>query len=138
MSAAKLCVCVCVLTDFRMMGTQVLVFKLKFENFIYHKIKISTGGAYAPCIRAYFKEIYGLHNSAHVRHFMKNREVASAKGAKLRLPKARSSLRLGGLRSVVSSPSGVWGGAPENDAILNILCQNGVHFWLLLISYFLT
>jgi len=31
-----------------MMGTQVLVFKLKFENFIYHKIKIFTGGAYAP------------------------------------------------------------------------------------------
>src|SRR6218665_2596474 len=83
-----------------MIGTQVLVFKLKFENFIYHKIKIFTGGAYAPyapCIRAYFKEIYGLHNSAHVRHFMKNREVASAKGAKLRLPKARSPLRLGGL-----------------------------------------
>src|SRR6218665_261889 len=48
MSAAKLCVCFNDLRDFRMMGTQVLVFKLKFENFIYHKIKIFTGGAYAP------------------------------------------------------------------------------------------
>ena len=26
------------------------------------------------------------------------------------------------------SPSGVWGGAPEADAIFNILCQNGVNF----------
>jgi len=72
---------------------------------------------------------------------MKNGKVASAKGAKLRLTKARSPLRLGILGSVVSSASGVWGGpggAPENDAILNILCQNGVLFWFLLISYFLT
>jgi len=36
------------LRDFRMMGTQVLVFKIKLENFIYHKFKIVTGGAYAP------------------------------------------------------------------------------------------
>jgi len=50
MSAAKLRVCFNDLRDFRMMGTQVLVFKLKFENFIYHKIKIFTGGAYAPCM----------------------------------------------------------------------------------------
>src|SRR6218665_2764809 len=69
---------------------------------------------------------------------MKNGEVASAKGAKLRLPKVRSPLRLGGLGERRKLPSGVWGGAPEKDAILNILCQNGVHFWLLLISYFLT
>jgi len=32
-----------------MMGTQVL--KLKFENFTYHKIKILTEGAYAPCMQ---------------------------------------------------------------------------------------
>src|SRR6218665_3335819 len=52
MSAAKLCVCLNDLRDFRMMGTQVLVLKLKFENFIYmyHKIKIFTGSAYAPCM----------------------------------------------------------------------------------------
>jgi len=27
-----------------------LASKRKFENFTYHKIKISTGGAYAPCM----------------------------------------------------------------------------------------
>ena len=32
-------------------------------------------------------------------------------------------------------PSGVRGGDPETDAILNISCQNGVHFGMLLISY---
>src|SRR6218665_1241191 len=55
---------------------------------------------------------------------------ASAEGAKLRLPKARSLSRLQGLGNVLNSPSGVWGGAPEADAIFNILCQNGVHFWI--------
>jgi len=70
-------------------------------------------------------------------HLMKNGEVASAKGAKQRLPKARSPLRLGRLRERRKLPP-AGSGAPENDAILNILCQNGVHFWLLLISYFLT
>src|SRR6218665_1857903 len=54
----------------------------------------------------------------------------------LRLPKARSPSRLGGLGSVVSSPSGGWGGAPETDAILNISCQNRVHFGILLVSHF--
>ena len=39
-----------------------------------------------------------------------------------------------GLGGVVSSLSGVSGGAPESEAILNILFQNGVHFWILLIS----
>src|SRR6218665_2243553 len=65
----------------------------------------------------------------------------SAEGAKLRLPKARSPSRLGGLGSVVSSPSGVWGEAPETDAILDISSENGVHFLILLISlmfYFCT
>ena len=32
--------------DFRMIGAQV--FKFKFQNFTYHEIKTSTGGAYAP------------------------------------------------------------------------------------------
>src|SRR6218665_3696114 len=32
--------------DFTMIETQV--FRFKFENFNYHKIKIFTGGAYAP------------------------------------------------------------------------------------------
>src|SRR6218665_1359630 len=50
----------------------------------------------------------------------------SAEGAKLRLPKAKSPSRLGGLGSVVSS----------SDAILNISSQNGVHFGILLISHF--
>src|SRR6218665_883839 len=85
--------------------------------------------------------------TVHVRHLMENGEVASAKGAKLRLPKARNPLRLGGLgerRQLPTAPPP----APradaqqlttkKKDAILNILCQNGVHFWLLLISYFLT
>ena len=60
----------------------------------------------------------------------------SAEGAKLRLPKARSPSRLGGLGIVVRSPSGVWGGAPETDAILNISSQNGAHLGILLISHF--
>jgi len=63
-------------------------------------------------------------------------KIASAEDAKVRLPKARSSLRLGGLRERCKLPSGVWGGAPETDAILNILCQNRVHFGMVLISYF--
>ena len=33
-------------------------------------------------------------------------------------------------------PSGVLGGAPETDAILNISSQNEAHFWILLISHF--
>jgi len=33
-------------------------------------------------------------------------QIASAEGAKLRLPKARSSSRLGSLGSIVSSPAG--------------------------------
>src|SRR6218665_821992 len=41
----------------------------------------------------------------------------------------------GVLESVVSSPSEVWGGAPEIEAILNISSENGVHFWILLISH---
>jgi len=49
--------------------------------------------------------------------------TASAEGAKLRLSKARNPSQLGGLGSVVSSPSGVWGGAQETNAILNISCQ---------------
>ena len=62
------------------------------------------------------------------------KEGLSAEGAKLRMP--RSPSRLGGLGSVVSFPSGNWGGAPETDAILNISSQNGVHFGILLISHF--
>src|SRR6218665_4184343 len=60
-----------------------------------------------------------------------------AEGAKLRLPKARSPSRVEGLGSVVSSISGVWGGAPETDAILNISSRNGANFGILLISHFL-
>src|SRR6218665_1801653 len=54
---------------------------------------------------------------------------ASAEGAKLRLPKARSPSRLGAWGSDVSSRAGS-GAEPhaEADAILNILCKNGVHF----------
>jgi len=65
----------------------------------------------------------------------------SAEGTKLRLLKARSPYRLGGLgerRKRSDFSSGVWGGAPETDAILNTSCQNWVHFGMLLISYFLT
>ena len=51
----------------------------------------------------------------------------SAEGAKLRLPKARSPSRLGGLGRVVSS---------QTDAIFNISSQNGEHFGILLISHF--
>src|SRR6218665_222301 len=54
-------------------------------------------------------------------------ESASALRTKLLLPKTKSPSRLGdpGASYV---PSGVWGGAPEADAIVNILFQNVVHF----------
>ena len=55
----------------------------------------------------------------------------SAEGAKLRLPKARNPSRLGGLGERRKLPSGVWGGDPETEAILNISSQNGVHFGVL-------
>jgi len=48
----------------------------------------------------------------------------------------QEALRLGDLGSVVSSPSGVWGGAPETDAILNISSLIGIHLGILLISHF--
>src|SRR6218665_1105953 len=56
-------------------------------------------------------------------------ESASAEGAKLRLPNARSSSRLGGLWSVVKSPVGSGAELQKPTRFLNILCQNGVHFW---------
>src|SRR6218665_2632005 len=59
-------------------------------------------------------------------------DIASAEGAKLRLPKARSPFRLRKL------PSGVWGGSPETDVILNISCQMEYIFGSCKISYFLT
>jgi len=45
-------------------------------------------------------------------------ESASAEGARLRLPKASRPSRLGVWEGVVS---GVWGRAPEDDAIFKIL-----------------
>ena len=62
-------------------------------------------------------------------------KTGSNEGVKLLLPKARSLSQLWGLGSVVSTPSRVWGGAPETEAIFNISFKNGVHFWILLISY---
>jgi len=58
-------------------------------------------------------------------------QTASAEGVKLRLLKARSPSRLGGLGERRKLPSGVWGGAPETEAILSISCQNWVHFGIL-------
>ena len=59
------------------------------------------------------------------------REAAIAEGKKL------SPSRLGGLGERDKLPSGVWGGDPEADVILDILSQNGVHFRILIISHFL-
>jgi len=50
-------------------------------------------------------------------------DIASAEGVKLRLPKARSPLRLGGLGVRRKLPQRGLGGAPETDAILNISCE---------------
>src|SRR6218665_3300381 len=50
---------------------------------------------------------------------------ASAEGSKVRLPKARSPSRLGGLRERRKVPHRR---KVPVDAILNILCKNGVHF----------
>src|SRR6218665_1971908 len=57
------------------------------------------------------------------------------KFGKVQAPKASKSLTFKGSGERRKLPSGVWGGAPETETILNILCQNGVHFWILLISY---
>jgi len=40
---------------------------------------------------------------------------------------AKSPARLGGLGKRRKLPSGVWVGAPETDAILNISSENGAH-----------
>src|SRR6218665_3397317 len=58
------------------------------------------------------------------------REIASAKGAKLRLPKARSPFRLGSLREQQSLVQ-----SPRNRRDFKHFLPNGVHFGLLLISY---
>src|SRR6218665_1905561 len=79
---------------------------------------------------------HGLEVEICTKEYVQVGDIASAEGAKLRLPKARSPFRLWGLGERRKLPSGVWGGAPETDAILNILCQNGVHFGRLLISSF--
>ena len=61
----------------------------------------------------------------------------SAEGAKAAIAEGKKPLTtIGVLGSVVSSPSGVWGGAQETDVILNISSQNGVHFGILVISHF--
>src|SRR6218665_3995958 len=74
----------------------------------------------------------------YTNEYVRVGDNVSAEGGKLRLPKARSPFRLRGLGSVVSSPSGVWGSAPETDAILNISCQMEYIFGSCKISYFLT
>src|SRR6218665_3383755 len=63
------------------------------------------------------------------------REIASAKGAKLRLPKARSPLRLGSLRERRKLPQVGLGRSPRNRRDFEHFMPNGVHFGLLLISY---
>ena len=76
----------------------------------------------------FFAHKYGSQRNCKRRR----REAAIAEGKKP-LP----TRGLGERRNFVSSPAG-FGGAPETDAILNISCQNGVHFGTLLISYYLT
>src|SRR6218665_1799933 len=65
----------------------------------------------------------GLEVEIYTKEYVQVGDIASAEGAKLRLPKARSPFRLGGLGERRKLPSGVLGGAPETDAILNISCQ---------------
>jgi len=79
-----------------------------------------------------------VYIEVYTNEYVRVGDIASAEGAKLRLPKARSPFRLRGLGSVVSSPSGVWVGAPETDATLNISCQMEYIFGSCKISYFLT
>jgi len=47
-------------------------------------------------------------------------KIASGHGAKLRLPKARSPSRLGGLGRVVSCTSEIWCETPETEAVLSM------------------
>src|SRR6218665_2067129 len=65
------------------------------------------------------------------------REIASAEGAKLRLPKARSPLRLGSLMERRKLPQRGLGRSPRNRRDFEHFLPNGVHFGLLLILYFL-
>src|SRR6218665_723999 len=81
---------------------------------------------------------HGLEVEICTKEYVQVGDIASAEGAKLRLPKARSPFRLGGLGERRKLPSGVWGGAPDTDAILNISCQMEYIFGSCKISYFLT
>ena len=65
------------------------------------------------------------------------REIASAEGAKLPLPKARSPFRLGSLRERRKLPPRGLGRSPRHRSDFEHFLPNGVHFGLLLISYFL-
>jgi len=58
-------------------------------------------------------------------------QTASAEGAKLRLLKARSPSRLGGLGERRKLPQRGLGRSQETEAILSISSQNWVHFGIL-------
>src|SRR6218665_1572180 len=77
-----------------------------------------------------------VYIAVYTNEYIRVGDIASAEGAMLRLPKARSPFRLGDLGSVVSSPSGDLGRSPRNRRDFEHFMRNGVHFCK--ISYFLT
>src|SRR6218665_505366 len=66
------------------------------------------------------------------------REIASAKGAKLRLPKARSPFRLGSLKERRKLPQRRLGLRPRNRRDFEHFMPNGAHFGALFNIIFLT
>ena len=79
--------------------------------------------------------VFGGANGAGIFVWGGAKEGLNSEDAKLRLPKERSPSRLGSLGERRKLPNGVWGGAPETDAILNISNRNGIHFGILLILH---
>src|SRR6218665_538236 len=86
----------------------------------------SSGGSRILCLGGKWVGYFCLGGLLRIKR--RRRETAIAEGKK--------PLTTRGLGERSKLPSGVWGGAPDTKAILNISSENGVHFWILLISHF--
>src|SRR6218665_2645822 len=90
------------------------------------KARICSGGSRIFCLGANAGGYLCWGGLTGIRR--RRRETAIADGKKPLTTRGSGERR--------KFPSGVWGGAPETHAILNISSENGVHFWILLISHF--
>src|SRR6218665_815774 len=77
-----------------------------------------------------FQSMGGLKKFLSTRIFMSRKlQAPKARSCDCRRQEAPYDYEVWG--SVVSSPSGVWGGAPETDAILNNFLAKWSTFWAL-------